>query len=137
MSARPWRRSRLHASLLATPLACSASAPPTPAERVAPPALAPAALGEAPTPPPPSLPALPPPPPLPGAELPLPAGFELACAARTRLRCQERGDLDADGKSDLVRLVRPRGGAALGLLVQWGRGGHHVFGAGVRGSVSP
>lgn len=135
MSARPSRRSRLHASLLAAPLACAASAPPAPAERVAPPALAPAALAEPATPTPPALPALPPPPPLPGTDLPLPAGFELACAARTRLRCQERGDLDADGEPDHVRLVRPRGGAALGLLVQWGRGGHDVLGAGVRGQT--
>lgn len=136
MSARPSRLSRLLASLLAAPLGCSAgaSATPDPAlERVAPPALAPAA--EPPEPTPPTLPALPPPPPLPSTDVPLPAGFELACAARPRLRCQESGDLDADGKADHVRLVRPRGGAALGLLVQWGRGGHDVLGAGVRGQT--
>lgn len=129
--------------LLAAPLACTAVSESAPADdegagRVAPPALpAPApSADEGPLPPPPEVPRLPvPAPPAPAAPTTdeLPSALQSACEVRRKLACTRRGDLDADGLIDTVALVRPREGKALGLAVLWGRGGHAVLGAGVRG----
>lgn len=80
----------------------------------------------------------------PAPALPAPAD-DLVAQVRARLpthapacedpaqACEARGDLDGDGASDRVVLVRPEGGGALGLAILWGRGGADLLGGGRSG----